>query len=94
MSKTITKKKSKQKEIDPKFWVSEWDPAELDVRQTRHGTYESRPPPRGELGEIKLRKKHINLGKDKGRQIPLSLYLLIPLQIPWIQMRPRRSINK
>ena len=47
MSKTITKKKSKQKEIDPKFGVSEWDPAELDVRQTRHGTYESRPPPRG-----------------------------------------------
>ena len=46
-SKTITKKKSKQKEIDPKFGVSEWDPAELDVRQTRHGTYESRPPPRG-----------------------------------------------
>ena len=47
MSKTITKKKSKQKEVDPKFGVSEWDPAELDVRQTRHGTYESRPPPRG-----------------------------------------------
>ena len=47
MSKTITKKKSKQKEIDPKFGVSEWDPAELDVRHTRHGTYESRPPPRG-----------------------------------------------
>ena len=47
MSKTITKRKSKQKEIDPKFGVSEWDPAELDVRHTRHGTYESRPPPRG-----------------------------------------------
>ena len=47
MSKTITRKKSKQKEIDPKFGVSEWDPPELDVRQTRHGTYESRPPPRG-----------------------------------------------
>ena len=47
MSKTITKKRSKQKEIDPKFGVSEWDPAELDVRHTRHGTYESRPPPRG-----------------------------------------------
>ena len=47
MSKTIVKKRSKQKEIDPKFGVSEWDPAELDVRHTRHGTYESRPPPRG-----------------------------------------------
>ena len=47
MSKIITKKKSKQKEIDPKFGVSEWDPAEFDVRHTRHGTYESKPPPRG-----------------------------------------------
>ena len=47
MSKTITKKRFKQKEIDPKFGVSEWDPAELDVRHTRYGTYESRPPPRG-----------------------------------------------
>ena len=47
MSKTVIRKRSKQKEIDPKFGVSEWDPAELDVRQTRHATYESRPPPRG-----------------------------------------------
>ena len=47
MSKTIIRKRSKQKEIDPKFGVSEWDPAELDVRQTRHRTYGSRPPPRG-----------------------------------------------
>ena len=47
MSKTIVRKRSKQKEIDPKFGVSEWDQAELDVRQTRHGTYESKPPPRG-----------------------------------------------
>ena len=47
MSKTIVRNRSKQKEIDPKFGVSEWDPAELDVRQTRHGTYESKPPPRG-----------------------------------------------
>ena len=28
-----------------------------------------------ELGEIKLRRKHINLDKGKGKQIPLSLYL-------------------
>ena len=47
LNKTIIRKRSKQKEIDPKFGVSEWDPAELDIRQTRHGTYESRPPPRG-----------------------------------------------
>ena len=47
MSRTIIKKRSKQKEIDPKFGVSELDPAELDVRHTRHGTNESRPPPRG-----------------------------------------------
>ena len=47
MSKTIIRKRSKQKEIDPKFGVSEWDPAVLDVKQTRRGTYESKPPPRG-----------------------------------------------
>ena len=94
MSKTITRKKSKQKEIHPKFGVSEWDPAELDVRPTRYGTYESRPPPRGGTWRDQLRRKHINLDKGKGRQIPLSLYLLIPLQIPWIQMRPKKLINK
>ena len=94
MSKTITKKKSKQKEIDPKFGVSEWDPAELYVRHIRHGTYGSRPPPRGGLGEIKSKRKHINLDKNKGKQIPLSLYPLIPLQIPWILMKPKRLINK
>ena len=70
MSKTVTKKKSKQKEIDPKFGVSEWDPAELDVRHTRHGTYESRPPPRGELGESKLRKKHITKAETKRSRFP------------------------
>ena len=90
MSKTIIRKRSKQKEIDPKFGVSEWDPAELDVRQIRHGTYESRHLLEEELGEIRLRRKHINLDKHKGKQIPLSLYLLIPLQIPWILMRPKR----
>ena len=47
MSKAIVKRRSKQKEVDPKFGVSDWDPAELDVRHTRHGTYESRPPPKG-----------------------------------------------
>ena len=91
MSKTITRKKSKQKEIDPKFGVSEWDPAELELgmelMSQGHLLEEG-------LGEIKLRRKHINLDKDKGKQIPLSLYLLIPLQIPWILMRPKRLINK
>ena len=43
-----------------------------------------------ELGETRLRRKHINLDKDKGKQIPLSLYHLIPLQIPWILMRPKK----
>ena len=68
MSKTVIKKRSKQKEIDPKFGVSEWDPAELDVRQTRHGTYESRQPPRGgtwrdQIKEeaYKLRQRHIHI---------------------------------
>ena len=61
MSKTITKKKSKQKEIDPKFGVSEWDPAELDVRHTRHGTYESRPPPRGGTWRDQIKKEAYRL---------------------------------
>ena len=93
MSKTITKKKSKQKEVDPKFGVSEWDPAELDVRHTRHGTYESRPPPRGGTWRDQIKKEAYEL-KGKGKKNPLSLYPLIPLQIPWIQMRPKKSINK
>ena len=61
MSKTITKKKSKQKEVDPKFGVSEWDPAELDVRHTRHGTYESRPPPRGGTWRDQIKKEAYKL---------------------------------
>ena len=61
MSKTITKKKSKQKEVDPKFGVSEWDQAELDVRHTRHGTYESRPPPRGGTWRDQIKKEAYEL---------------------------------
>ena len=61
MSKTITKKRSKQKEVDPKFGVSEWDPAELDVRQTRHGTYESKPPPRGGTWRDQIKKEAYRL---------------------------------
>ena len=47
MSKIVTRKKTKQKEVDPKYGISDWDPAELDVRQTRHGTYGAKPPPKG-----------------------------------------------
>ena len=47
MSKTVVRKKTKQKGVDPKYGVSEWDPSELDVKQTRHGTYGARPPPKG-----------------------------------------------
>ena len=61
MSKTVTKRKSKQKVIDPKFGVSEWDPAELDVTQTRHGTYESRPPPRGGTWRDQIREEAYKL---------------------------------
>ena len=61
MSKTITKKKSKQKEVDPKFGVSEWDPAELDVRHTRHGTYESRQPPRVGTWRDQIKKEAYKL---------------------------------
>ena len=61
MSKTIIKKRSKQKEIDPKFGVSEWDPAELDVGHTRHGTYESKPPPRGGTWRDQIKKEAYRL---------------------------------
>ena len=67
MSKTITKKKSKQKEIDPKFGVSERDPAELDVRHTRHGTYESRPPPRGGTWRDQIKEEAYKL-RQKQRE--------------------------
>ena len=67
MSKTITKRKSKQKEIDPKFGVSEWDPAELDVRHTRHGTYESKPPPRGGTWRDQIKKEAYRL-RQKQRE--------------------------
>ena len=68
MSKTITKKKSKQKEVDPKFGVSEWDPAELDVRHTRHGTYESRPPPRGGTWRDQIREEAYKL-RQRQREV-------------------------
>ena len=61
MSKTITKKKSKQKEVYPKFGISEWDPAELDVRHTRHGTFESKPPPRGGTWKDQIKKEAYKL---------------------------------
>ena len=61
MSKTIVKRRTKQKEVDPKFGVSEWDPAELDVRHTRHGTYESRPPPRGGTWKEQIKEEAYKL---------------------------------
>ena len=67
MSKTIVKKRSKQKEVDPKFGVSEWDPAELDVRHTRHGTYESRPPPRGGTWRAQIKEETYKL-RQKQRE--------------------------
>ena len=68
MSKTVTKKKSKHKEIDPKFGVSEWDPAELDVRHTRHGTYESRPPPRGGTWRDQIKEEAYKL-RQRQREV-------------------------
>ena len=53
MSKTVTRKKSKQKEIDPKFGVSEWDPSELDVRQPDMGLMNQGHLLEEELGENK-----------------------------------------
>ena len=89
MSKTIVKKRSKQKEVDPKFGVSEWTPAELDVRHTSQD-----PLLEEELGENKLKRKHINLDKNKGKRNPLSLYHLIPQQTLWIRMKLRKLIGR
>ena len=61
MSKTIVKRRTKQKEVDPKFGVSEWDPAELDVRHTRHATYESRFPPRGGTWKEQIKEEAYKL---------------------------------
>ena len=94
MSKTITKKKSKQKEVDPKFGVSEWDPAELDVRHTRHGTYESRLPPRGGTWRDQIKKEAYKLRQRQREEESPEFISLIPLQIPWIQMRPKKLMNK
>ena len=93
MSKTIVKKRSKQKEIDPKFGVSELDPAELDIRQTRHGTYKSRPPTRGGTWRDQIKEEAYKLRQRQREADSLSLYHLIPLQIQWILMRPQ-EINK
>ena len=94
MSKTIVKRRTKQKEVDPKFGVSEWDPAELDVRHTRHGTYESRPPPRGGTWKEQIKEEAYRLRQSKEKRSPLSLYPLIPQQTLWTQMKLRKLIDK
>ena len=94
MNKTIVKKRSKQKEIDPKFGVSEWDPAELDVRHTRYGTYESRPPPRGGTWREQIKEEAYKLRQRQREVDSPEFILLIPPQIPWTLMRPKKSINK
>ena len=67
MSKTVTKKKSKQKEIDQNLGYLSGtqqslmlDIQDMELMNQGHLLEE-------ELGEIKLKKKHINLGKDKGK---------------------------
>ena len=90
MSKTIIRKRSKQKEIDPKFGYQSGTQQNLMLDKQGMELMSQGPLLEEELGEIRLRRKHINLDKDKGKQIPLSLYHLIPPQIPWILMRPKR----
>ena len=74
MSKVVTRRKTKQKEVDPKYGVSEWNPAELDVRQTRHGTYDSRPPPGGGTWTDQFKEEAYKLRqKTKGSRFPRIL---------------------
>ena len=93
MSKTITKRKSKQKEIDPKFGVSEWDPAELDVRHTRHGTYESRPPPRGGTWREQIKEEAYKL-RQRQREVDSPEFISPHSTTDTIDMDEAQEINK
>ena len=93
MSKTITKKKSKQKEVDPKFGVSEWDPAELDVRQTRHGTYESRPPPRGGTWRDQIKEEAYKL-RQRQREADSPEFISPHSTTDTMDMDEAQEINK
>ena len=90
MSKTIIRKRSKQKEKIQNLGYQGGTQQNLMLDKQGMELMSQGHLLEEELGEIRLRRKHINLDKDKGKQIPLSLYLLIPLQIPWILMRPKR----
>ena len=90
MSKTIIRKRSKQKEIDQNLGYQSGTQQNLMLDKQGMELMSQDHLLEEELGEIRLRRKHINLDKDKGKQIPLSLYHLIPLQIPWILMRPKK----
>ena len=94
MSKTIVKRRTKQKEVDPKFGVSEWDPAELDVRHTRHGTYESRPPPRGGTWKEQIKEEAYRLRQRQREEESPEFISLIPQQTLWTQMKLRKLIDK
>ena len=93
MSKTITRKKSKQKEIDSKFGVSEWDPAELDVRQTRHGTYESRPPPRGGTWRDQIKEEAYKL-RQRQREADSPEFIFPHSTTDTIDTDEAQEINK
>ena len=93
MSKTITKKKSKQKEIDPKFGVSEWDPAELDVRHTRHGTYESRPPPRGGTWRDQIKEEAYKL-RQRQREADSPEFISLHSTTDTMDTDEAQEINK
>ena len=93
MSKTIVKKRSKQKEIDPKFGVSEWDPAELDVRHTRHGTYESRSPPRGGTWREQIKKEAYKL-RQKQREVDSPEFISPHSTTDTMDTNEAQEINK
>ena len=64
MSKVIRKSKTREK-ISAQYGVADLDPADLDIRQTRHAQYLAISPSTGGLGE----KEYI---LDQGL-IPLNL---------------------
>ena len=67
MSKTITRKKTKQKEIDPKFGYLSGTQLSLMLDIQGMGLMNQDHHQEEELGGNKLKKKHINLGRNKGK---------------------------
>ena len=58
MSKTIRKTKTRDKaRVSSQYGVADWDPADLDFRQTRHTLYIAAPPVMGGTWKDKVQNR-------------------------------------